>query len=98
VTIASHRVIRLRGTWVRGRATAVSPREHPWGSDDQAYVRANGATTSRGWSDEIRRKMNHATTIIATGQGKLITVIMVESWTPTASASELRQPATAMAA
>ena len=88
MTIASHRVIRLRGTWVSAaHATAVYHANTHGAAMIQAYVRANGATTSRGWSDEIRRKMNHATTIIAIGQRMLITVMMVESWTPIASAS-----------
>src|SRR5262249_58601404 len=59
VTIASHRVIRLRGTWVSAaQATAVYHANTHGATRIQANVSANGATTSRGWSDEIRWKMS----------------------------------------
>ena len=55
MTIASHRVIRLRGTWVSAaQATAVYHANTQGATRIQANVSANGATTSRGWSDEIR--------------------------------------------
>jgi len=56
VTIASQRVIRLRGTWVSAaHATAVYQANTHGATRIQAKASANGATTSRGWSDEIRR-------------------------------------------
>lgn len=49
VTRASHRVIRLRGTWVSAaHATAVYQANTHGATRIQAKVRANGATTSWG--------------------------------------------------
>src|SRR5262249_27971048 len=56
VTSVIHRVIRLRGTWISAtHAIAVYHAKTHGAPTIQAKVRANGATTSRGWSEEIRR-------------------------------------------
>ena len=47
--MVSHRVIRLRGTWVSAaQATAVYQAKTHGATRIQAKVSANGATTSRG--------------------------------------------------
>ena len=47
--MASHRVIRLRGTWVSAaQATAVYQAKTQGATSTQAKVRANGQTTSWG--------------------------------------------------
>src|SRR5262249_59511113 len=54
VTSVSHLVIRLRGTWVSAaQAIAVYQANAHGATMIHAKVSAKGATTSRGWSDEI---------------------------------------------
>ena len=56
MTIVSQRVIRLRGTWVSAtQASAVYQGKTHGATRIQAKLSANGATTSCGWSEEIRR-------------------------------------------
>src|SRR5215471_14894929 len=55
VTIASQRVILLRGTWVSvTQAIAVYQASAHGAASTQAKHSANGATISRGCSEEIR--------------------------------------------
>ena len=55
VTMVSHRVIRLRGTWVSATQASAAYQANTQGATRiHANVSANGATTSRGWSEEIR--------------------------------------------